>query len=119
MGECAQKLIGSESFTTTADFGDFYSISIGSDVQDLDNICPDYQTFMACYPACFCKVDSTIATVKKLTEDFADVGVECKITCGEGPPAAVPAPATLSAANPSTIGFTSVALIVAALFATL
>ena len=115
MSKCSEKITNGATYA--------------ADMADMDKICSGYQNIMACYPACYCKVDEAIAGIKKITDALATMSLECTLTCGVGPPAAVPAvvpavvpapaPATLGAANPSTIGFTSVALIVAALFAVL
>jgi len=83
------------------------------DLADMDKLCGIYQSLNACYPPCYCK-DETVSEImtaqnKQITETLAKQNIECALACGP----------SLNAANPLTIGFTSVALIVAALFAVL
>ena len=82
---------------------------------DMDKLCGIYQSINACVPACICENETWAALMaesnKQNKESLAKLDIECELKCGVN--------SGLSAANPLTIGFTSVALIVAALFATL
>ena len=80
---------------------------------DIEKMCGNYQSINACVPACICENEAWAAMMaesnKQAKESMAKLDIECELKCG----------ASLNAANPLTIGFTSVALIVAALFAVL
>merc|ERR1711865_621791 len=80
---------------------------------DMDKVCGIYQSINACVPACFCEDETWGALMaesnKQRKEALAELDIECELKCGP----------SLNASNPLTIGFTSVALIVAALFSVL